>query len=314
LKNIFLLFCLLASFSAKAELCHPKHIKEHHKREAQTLLEEEYSYGRYAGHDGYNAIVIGCNDKTDRKKLFTQESLDKYLVLREQDNLNPKMVRGKVKYLSLIRLRYGYLLEKKAGDWIATLIVKFRYPKMVKKKFVDVSTELSKRLGITKCLNGSKIPKARYCRLKRDMIVNGKNILIHHMNFWRNSIQRYWKRPGFKVKVLVTNLGEIPKKLLKLYKRKKIIWKINFNINHKIRATYRSLIVKPYPLYTGLRSATIAHEAGHMLGLNDEYPEFKVRRKTWKFCKERGGAGYIMCSGSRAYGVYPYVITRRYLF
>ncbi len=128
------------------------------------------------------------------------------------------------------------------------------------------------------------------------MMVNGARITQHLTNFWKSSIERYWSR-GDRFRVLVlTNLNrpDIPRRLRRSFK--KFTWQVRMNHNKNSRAMYHATPYRPAPIYTGLNRDVIAHEFGHFLGLDDEYPEkSSSKAKPSQVCRNLGGISYIMC-------------------
>lgn len=316
---------LLGSTAADATLCKPKHVKKRHNVESARLAKEAYAKGSYSGARSYDAKVIGCNRHRDGKGKKIEKKISAGYTFPK--NLKAKLVKGHIKYYNLAPMRYGYQIERKNGEWLVTVPVKFHFPKRRFRKRLDIPMGLAKTLGIEKTVcSTTKRKRGRIirgfisaakkgnnynaCRVNRKEKFKGIPVTTHLMRFWRDSIEAFWSRPGFRVKVKIENLGEIPAALLKKYNKRNIVWQIRMNHNNN-RAMYKASIGRSHPLYAGLPRSTIVHEFGHVIGLDDEYPEPALGRKTpsWRICNYK----YVMCGNGVARGVYPWIITRRYV-
>src|SRR5690606_18260420 len=105
------------------------------------------------------------------------------------------------------------------------------------------------------------------CRVPRELKVNNIAITTLFMNFWRNTIESYWSRPGFTLEVLVVNLDKLSASKKSAYEKNRISWQVRLNHNTNNRPTYKAVAFKPVPIYAGIDSSTIAHEFGHTIGL-----------------------------------------------
>lgn len=304
---------LFFSSAADATLCKPRHVKRRHHDEAARLAGETYAQGVYAGSKDYDARVIGCNRHRDdngkkiEQSVAARHSYDRFL--------EPRLVKGHIKYYNLAPMRYGYQIERKNGEWLVTVPVKFHFPGKFKKR-LDIPMELARPLGIERSIcsttrkkrgriirgyisSSKKGKKHEACRVNRNERFNGAPVTTHLMEFWRDSIEGFWSRPGFRVRIRIENLGEIPAGQLKKYNKKNIVWHVRLNHNNN-RAMYKASVGRPHPLYAGLPSDTIVHEFGHVIGLDDEYPEpvavLGRATPTWRKCNLLGGSWYIMCN------------------
>lgn len=177
------------------------------------------------------------------------------------------------------------------------------------------------------------------CRLKPTHPASGyRDVLAAYHDFWKGTIEQAWNRPGFKVEPLMIGHDAIGDGFLKILKKDDLIWKLNMTFDASQRPRYRSAVLSLPHIYVGAYPDTIAHEAGHELGLDDEYREDdKGDKNAWRDCSDDklvpNGKSYIMCwagyvgtsdsasywsspfgivAPSAAKGVYPWIITRRY--
>ncbi|MEO8631541.1 MAG: Dickkopf N-terminal cysteine-rich domain-containing protein, partial [Betaproteobacteria bacterium] len=193
------------------------------------------------------------------------------------------------------------------------------------------------------------------CRLPLDRtLAAGKPLLSKYYDFWTHVIQTAWSRSGFYVKVWIIGHIDIDATVMKTLERDDQIWHIHMSLDPNQRPRYRSGFLSEPHFYTGAYPDTIAHEAGHELGLDDEYRENdKGGKNAWRDCAGDSGtlpgATYIMCDASAvsirdvpgqprwwekpytvanaawwtapftitspeaAKGIYPWIITRRYV-
>ncbi|MBL6991113.1 MAG: hypothetical protein ISR65_15110 [Bacteriovoracaceae bacterium] len=327
---IFVIVFALSSFSASANLCKRSNILKRHRDEASLLRNENFSIGHFAGDETYDAHVIACNRKRDDKKKAIEKTAADHQFL---STLAPRFVKGHIKYLNFAKMKYGYKVQRSRGVWMVTVAAQFHFPKHKFPKKLDIPMTLARELGIgtTICArttrrfgsisrgyvnlgNSSRLLNA--CRVKRKEKFNGIVITTHLMKYWKRNIEQYWSHDGIKVRFRIVNLNELSSNELKKYKRRKIIWHIRMNHNKTSRAMYRASIGKPHPLYAGLNHFIIRHEFGHIVGLDDEYPEGN-NPPSWRKCSENGGADYIMCNSwgnnkDHVKGTYPWIVTRRY--
>ena len=343
-----LTFILAAVGDAHANLCKEKHVKSRHTTAGKLAQSEAFGSGAYAGDDGYNARVLGCNRKRDTRG----KAIEKAIKANHNfaGDLGLRIVKGKINYLGAFPVRYGYGLERKKTNWTLTAPIEFHWPKRHGKR-LDLPMQLATELGIVAehCSSTTKklgkidlgfvetIKKKRQddmrdagwtdssiearvqavgaCRVKRTMKVDGLSVKTHLMKFWQREIEQFWTHAGFTVKTPIVNLKELSSSSEKSYRKGKAIWPIRLNHKQYSRATYKAIIGKPAPLYAGLPQDTIVHEFGHWIGLDDEYPEAKRNVK----CKEIGGSDYVMCSSpygvssTTAKGIYAWITTRRYV-
>lgn len=178
------------------------------------------------------------------------------------------------------------------------------------------------------------------CRLPMDSHVpGGRRLLDEYYRHWRDVIETAWAHQGFTVEVLILDHDTIDADLLKQIKQDDLIWHVHTTLDPQQRARYRSGFLWEPHMYTGAYPSTIAHEAGHELGLDDEYRENdKGGKNAWRDCSgdhlELPGASYLMCNTdsisspndgdawftARAAvthpdankAIYPWIITRRY--
>lgn len=215
-----------------------------------------------------------------------------------------------------------------------TVPVQFHFPDKFPNR-LDIPMELAVELGIAKTICATTTMKHGHvdrghvdiddhpldkdaCRVNRTEVFAGRPATRHLMEFWRRSIQNFWTRPGFEVRLQIIGVDPIFSATLQAYERKNIVWHVRMNHKKDSRATYKAIIGKPHPLYAGMSRDIVVHEFGHVLGLDDEYPESQ-NPPPFRDCAGLGGANYEMCvvsfnpSQERAKGVYAWIVTRRYV-
>jgi hypothetical protein len=326
MKNLFVfIFIVIQSINIlKADLCLPKYITSKYDQELSIFKKSPFSQLEFLGDPNYNKIIINCNRKRDtlREKISN--------IALENQNLDSRIISGKILYYGVYPMPYGYLLDKKKGKWNITIFADFDFPILKNKNYIDISISLAEDLGIwddpnycgtavykqKKQIRG-KLKKNQYaCRLNRFEKIDDMTMEKHLFLFWKRSIESSWSNDEVNIDFLVNNLGEISSKDFKKYKKENIVWPIHLNFNPTSRAVYQPVLVKRRPLYSGISSFTVIHEVGHMLGLDDEYPEFqKNDLPDHKSCGKLGGIEYIMCgiTGKEGVkGIYHWIITRRY--
>lgn len=164
------------------------------------------------------------------------------------------------------------------------------------------------------------------------------------MHYWRGVIQQVWSRPdgSFQLRVLITDLagqpGEMDEEDVDLFKKNDVVYELELHHNesrgNQMFRPVEVLGVKLYKaVYTGAPPTTVAHEFGHSLGLDDEYPQSKNPKED-RDCTALTGYGdlspqwaYAMCDDWDPSGdwtnttrigqqtvksVYPWLITQRY--
>ena len=325
-KSSLLILFLISSSLSHAELCSPRKVRSKHFKEIELMnLISGFNLtspkgGRYA------ARVLACNNRADFKKSHTRKSEEKLRDLYLARSLRPKFITGFMNYLNFAPLRYAYRLEKIDHEFQVTIYGRFFFGLH---RYIDIDFQMYKELNwdknhgpCSKSIYKSRFGKKkiyrgkfknkfgqRLCRLARKRKIKGRKVQDYLMLYWKKYIEKYWTRPGLKLTFIPTNL-----KGRKGISRR-FIWPIRFNHLPEGRATYRPLfLIKPFPLYTGIPKEVFTHEAGHMLGLNDEYQEFRSQKR-WKNCRKEGGAGHIMCSsrGATQKAIYPWLMVKRYL-
>ncbi|MFQ5527042.1 MAG: Dickkopf N-terminal cysteine-rich domain-containing protein [Thermoanaerobaculia bacterium] len=104
------------------------------------------------------------------------------------------------------------------------------------------------------------------------------------MYYWRAVVESVWTRPdrSFQMKVVIANLagrpGEVTEGDLDLLKKADLVYELEFHHKEgRSNNMYRPVEVlglKVYKAtYAGLWPTGVAHEFGHSLGLDDEYPQ-----------------------------------------
>ena len=288
----------------------------------------------YAGTKSYNELVLRCNRYRDDKVTYIERREKDYGEAKRRfpNNLRERKIHGNISYLGGFLGRYGYWLSRKAGVWHLKLGIEFSGPifsAYIGKGVIDMPQDKAIELGIwddpsycpnpakrqpTKSPAGAGVKEhtptsgqiegyggARACRLDKDRKIKSTNktALNHVKDFWKDSIEKYWSRPDFKVTV-EDSYGKAKYHFIR--------WIVFWKNRHHTRPTYH------LKLWSGMDARTIAHEAGHALGLDDEYPESdneSVRRE----CVPKGGGNYVMCARSTSEypkGIYYWIMTRRY--
>ena len=174
-KHVSLLlagFVLLVLQSAPtlANFCRGNYIDDVHRVEARELEKQNYSTGNncasgsqdcWVGERDYNARIIACNRKRDVKPFkvgpindlpMVHKAAGRLLDKREKSernfaaNLDPRMISGQIQYLGKFPKWYGYILERKKGNWIVTTVMDFKWPK-AESKVVHLPIYLTTRLS-----------------------------------------------------------------------------------------------------------------------------------------------------------------------
>jgi len=324
-----LLMTVLLAPTADATLCKTKHITQDHRAEANRV--DEYAFGRgvYEGDHDYNSRVLGCNRHRDLRRRAIEDTNPQNRTY--PDTLPPRLIKGHIRYFNFAPMRYGYRLERDNGRWILTAIARFHFPNKKFPNRLDIPLGLAAELGIENSICDSTRRKRVAgidrglveiqgnpvaCRVNRNERFDGVPITQHFMEFWREAITSYWSRPGFQVRMLITNLDNIPANEMADYERRNVIWEVRLNHNRNSRPMYKASVGRPHPLYTGLEEEVIAHEFGHSIGLDDEYPGSSNPRD-YRDCNALGGDDYVMCNSwgddsDDAKGIYAWIATRRY--
>ncbi|WP_405231120.1 zinc metalloprotease [Lentisalinibacter salinarum] len=314
---------------AEATLCKPKHITQDHRAEANRV--DEYAFGRwdYEGEHDYNARVLGCNRYRDMRSPAIERTNPENRTY--PDTLPPRLIKGHIRYFNFAPMRYGYRLERFNGTWILTSIARFHFPKKKFHNRLDIPLGLAEELGIRDTICDSTEYKSvagidrglieiqgapLACRVERNERFGGVPITQHYMDYWRDAITAYWSRDGFQVRMLITNLDDIPANQLADYERNNVIWEVRLNHNKNSRPMYKASVGRPHPLYAGIEEEVIVHEFGHSIGLDDEYPG-SSNPPDYRDCRALGGDDYVMCNSwgdesTEAKGIYAWIATRRY--
>jgi hypothetical protein len=177
------------------------------------------------------------------------------------------------------------------------------------------------------------------CRLPMDRVLpGGRKLLSALFDFWKGAIETAWQRPGFRVEVVIIGHDKISDSQMKSFERDDLIWTIHMTLDPSQRPRYRSGFVSLPHFYTGAYPDTIAHEAGHELGLDDEDRENdKGGKNAWRDCSDPSqdgmGSTCLMCDATsvsdtdaKTYwtasfslttlesvkGINPWIIRRRY--
>lgn len=359
------LLLVLAS-TGYANLCGLGQLNDRYRTEAGQAVAQAFSPPDYhptiAEYDGW---ILACNRKRDSHgnkldQLISASSADTFGA-----DLPVKMVKGRLEFLDgvVTKLKYAYQLQRDSGEWTLTLAVRMEFPERPIANRLDIAADLAVPLGLMTAPNGAagtlpcdlaqvqladgvrtRVDLGRIdtfdgfgCRLPRDrLLANGEKLLDHFYLFWKSAIEQAWNRPGFRVNVVFTEytsplFAAATPATLTAFDKANAVWKIGFSNNPNKRATYKQVPFKWENAPMALAGATIAHETGHFLGLDDEYRE-KDRGVTneWRDCDQHGGSGYLMCDQTfaddsspendpggianpeAAKGIYAWIITRRY--
>lgn len=159
------------------------------------------------------------------------------------------------------------------------------------------------------------------------------------MHYWRNVVSKTWSRPdgSFQMKVIVANFvgraGEVDEDDLELLRQNDVVFEVELHHNEdRTNNMYRPIEVagiKIYKaIYTGIPPDTVAHEFGHSLGLDDDYPQDRNYPPEQDCEKLSGFTGigsannnhlsYVMCSDHEGdepqdvKSVYLWLVTQRY--
>lgn len=310
----------------------------------------------YVGDREYNADIITCNRKRDQKSGRIEREAP--LGERFSSTLPPRTIKGHYTYYSTASLRYAYELSRENGEWKLRIPMEFDWPDSRMTDMIDISGELVAQLNDAtlnslcspsnakldkdgKTVLSGFIPQdlgnaagkdavagGTACRVKRNLEVADKSILAHLKEFYRQSITRAWNRPGFTVEPVIIGTDKASQAELNAWRTDETIWKLQLNLDPSHRASFKRWLFKWNHMYTGSPSAVIAHEFGHIIGLDDEYgwgPAMGPRDCDNK--DSTAQSNYIMCSqwassesdsttdddvrnGAKA--VYVWLVTQRY--
>lgn len=151
------------------------------------------------------------------------------------------------------------------------------------------------------------------------------------MLYWRDRIEARWSRAdgSFKMKIEIANFagrpGEITAASLKEVTDAdaKFVVELEHNVN-RLNNMYRPIEILGIEfyraIYSGVSEWVIAHEFGHSLGLDDEYPQRESNVPGYRDCAELSGEKgnsnqrYLMCNvdDTAPKSVYYWLITQRY--
>ncbi len=368
-RIVRLLLVLLAvwSINANANLCGLDRLNDRYRGESRNVSGASFTPPGYLGSVAeYNAWILACNRKRDSHGAALDREIDPDSPDGFASNLPPRMVKGRIEYLDAVvsQLKYGYRLQRVNGEWVVTVSIRLLFPERPIKNRLDIPAELAVQLGLMTAPDGAigtrdcdagqegtaRLPirtvvnQGRLvtfdgfgCRLERDRrLANGEKLLDHFYLFWKQAIETAWSRPGFRIEVV---FPDYPSPLFPppaagvatAFDKTNTEWKIRFSNNAEKRTTFQQLPFKWENAAMALAGATIAHEAGHLLGLDDEYRENnRGAKNAWRDCTAHGGADYLMCSQTfagdgtpandvggigrpeAAKGIYAWIITRRY--
>jgi hypothetical protein len=328
---------LAGSAPALANLCEEgRNPPQRYLDEAGALQSEAFTAAAgYAGSKAYDARVLTCNRRRDT----LGNDVDQAIAAKHTfaATLPPLLVKGHIRYLGTIlgEVRYGYELRRDGGTWKVTVPAQFYLPGR-DDQALDVPLLLAvaptKDGGLGIVCDSQAHPKVitnpglgdefQACRVGRGERFGGQRPDTLLFKYWKQEIERFWTRPGFTVVVRIVNLGEVDDITLKGYEKENIVWPVRFNDRPESRATYKAVVGKAHPLFSGLPATTFVHEFGHVMGNDDEYPEpapvVGGAPPSWRDCPALGGTDYIMCDkplappATNAKGLYAWIATRRY--